>query len=161
MSAVSKHLRIPQLRAWSRASAYSPCLLASVALNVVLASYVAASLHARETVQTSNTLPGLFEIIASAEARLPPDDADVLREVYRSREPQLRAAQHAFITFMARAITTIAEPDLDTTALRTAVNDARQQQMQLNDIIVEIFFASLERFSPEARRTLVARYKLR
>jgi uncharacterized membrane protein len=61
---------------------------------------------------------------------------------------------------MARTVTILGQAQLDTAALRAVVDDAREKQMQLNDIVLEIFLAASERFSPEARQQLVAQYKL-
>jgi uncharacterized membrane protein len=159
--AMIDHPKASRFTTWSRATTPSLALVCSIVLNIVLAIYIADSVLGRETCAENVTnMPGLFEIIASAESRLPRQDADVLREIYRAKQSQLLSTQSAFIILMARTVTILGQAQLDTAALRAVVDDAREKQMQLNNIVLEIFLAASERFSPEARQQLVAQYKL-
>jgi uncharacterized membrane protein len=153
--------RVSRFTTWSRATTPGLALVCSIALNMVLASYLADSVFGRAICAENITnMPGLFEIIVSAESRLPRRDADVLQEIYRAKQSQLLSAQSAFIVLMARTVTIVGQAQLDTAALRAVVDDAREKQMQVNDIVLEIFLAAAERFSPEARQQLIAQYKL-
>jgi uncharacterized membrane protein len=154
--------KVSRLATWFRCTATRRAFVCSIILNIVLAVYVAHSLPECEaTAENVTNMPGLFAIIASAESRLPRADADVLREIYRARELQLLSAHSAFIRLMARTVMILGQGHLDTAAFRAAVADAREKQMQVNDIVLEIFLEASEHFSPEARRQLLAQYQLR
>ena len=136
-------------------------LFASVALNVVLAGYIATSLLAFEPGDVARGVPAIPEIFAVSEARLPAGDIGILTDGYRAAEPYILAKQADAARALARAIASLGDSPLDAGALRASIAEARQKKTQLDDLVVETFLNAVERFSTDGRRKLVSQYKLR
>jgi len=142
-----------------RATLFKLGLLASICLNIALASYVVVSLRAPEP--EFPVLRSAQQALSLLEQRLPAGDADVLRETYRTREPELAAARAAYQQARARAVVLAAQHDLDRDAFRAAIKDIREKRIRLGDLVTDIVENTVERLSPETRRKLVDRYRSR
>jgi uncharacterized membrane protein len=134
-------------------------LLASICLNIALVAYIAVNLQANEP-----ELPALRnaqQLIRALEDRLPARDAEVLREVYRTRQPDVLAARAAYQQARMHAIVVAARRDLDREEFRAAINDVRDKRIRLGDLVTDIVQDTVERISPETRQKLVERFRLR
>jgi uncharacterized membrane protein len=134
-------------------------LLGSVCLNLVLGGYIAVQLVAAETRPVAAMLtPRLLDRVAS---QLPPQDADILRQVFRRRALEVRTARAELDKAIAEALEQLGQPELDVAKLRAAVENAREKRNRQGDILLEGFFEALERISPEGRKALVTRFSRR
>ena len=103
-------------------------------------------------------MPRLLDRVAS---QLPPQDADILRQVFRSKEVEVRAARAELDKAIAQALEQLGQPELDIAKLRSAVETAREKRNRQGDVLLEGFFEALERISPEGRKALVTRFSRR
>ena len=134
-------------------------LIGSVCLNLVLGGYIAVQLLAAERRPMAAMLtPRLLDRVAS---QLPPADADILRQVFRRKEAEIRAARTDLDKAIAEALAQLGQPELDVVKLRSAVETAREKRNSQGDILLEGFFEALERISPEGRKALVTRFSRR
>ena len=100
----------------------------------------------------------LLDRVAS---QLPPQDADILRQVFRRRALEVRTARAELDKAIAEALEQLGQPELDVAKLRAAVENAREKRNRQGDILLEGFFEALERISPEGRKALVTRFSRR
>ena len=134
-------------------------LIGSVCLNLVLGGYIAVQLLTAERRPIAAMLtPRLLDRVAS---QLPPQDADILRQVFRSKEVEVRAARADLDKAIAQALEQLGQPELDIAKLRSAVETAREKRNRQGDVLLEGFFEALERISPEGRKALVTRFSRR
>jgi uncharacterized membrane protein len=126
-------------------------LLASLCLNVAFAGYVA-----RPWLQPS-WQPGAMPVRMTERiaARLPQEDADILWQVYRAREPEIRALQADYMVALLKTMRVVGQTELDKPALRAAVDDARTKRIKIGEAVTEVFMQTLDRISPKGRRQLV------
>jgi len=139
---------------WSSAGRLRWVLLASLCLNVALASYV--------TVQWAEPAPwppaGAMMPLRLTErvaARLPKADADILWQVYRGKEPEIRALQADYLAALLVTMRQVGQNDLDKPALRAAVEDARSKRVKIGEQLTEVFLDTMEKISAKGRRQLV------
>jgi uncharacterized membrane protein len=86
-------------------------LLGSVCLNLVLGGYIAVQLLTAERRPMAAMLtPRLLDRVAS---QLPPADADILRQVFRRKEVEIRAARTDLDKAIAEALAQLGQPELD------------------------------------------------
>lgn len=127
-------------------------LLASLCLNVAFAGYLA-----RPWLQPSwqpGAMPGrMTERIA---ARLPKEDADILWQIYRAREPEIRALQADYMVALLKTMRVVGQTELDKPALRAAIDDARAKRIKIGETVTEVFTETLDRISAKGRRQLVS-----
>jgi len=134
-------------------------LIGSVCLNLVLGGYIAVQLLTTERRPVAALLtPRLLDRLAS---QLPPQDADILRQVFRRRAMEVRTARADLDKAIAEALEQLGQPELDVVKLRSAVDNAREKRNRQGDILLEGFFEALERISPEGRKALVTRFSRR
>lgn len=136
-------------------------LIASICLNVALASYIAVNLQAPEPATELPLLRNAQQLIKTLEDRLPARDAEILHEVYRTRQPELLAARAAYQHARAHVIVVAAQPNLDREQFRAAISDVRDKRIRLGDLVTDIVQDTVERISPETRQKLVDRFRLR
>jgi uncharacterized membrane protein len=130
-------------------------LLASLCLNVVFATYVSVQWLRPGRLLAAGTPLRMVERVA---ARLPKDDADILRRIYRSKEPEMLPLQVEYARALRRTVHVIGQPELDKDALRAAVKDARDQRLKIGDAVIDTFIEMVEQISPKGRRQLVGRF---
>jgi uncharacterized membrane protein len=130
-------------------------LLASLCVNVVLATYVSVQWLRPGRPLAAATPLRMVERVA---ARLPKDDADILWRIYRSKEPGIRPLQLEYVRALRRTVQVIGQPELDKDALRAAVKDARDQRLKIGDAVIDTFLEMVEQISPKGRRQLVGRF---
>jgi uncharacterized membrane protein len=131
-------------------------LFGSVCLNLVLGGYITVQLLTAERRPVAAMLnPRLLERVAS---QLPPADADILRQVFRRKEMEVRAARADLDKAIAQALEQLGQPELDMAKLRAAAEAAREKRNRQGDILLEGFFEALERISPDGRKALVTRF---
>jgi uncharacterized membrane protein len=133
-------------------------LIVSVCINILLISFVTIAALRLPQLLTVEGTPRLVNVIAR---RLPSQDAETFRELYRTREPDFRAAQAQYRQALRRALEVAAQPKIDPEELRAAVNEARTLRFKNNDLLTDIFLQTLERMSPEVRQRLLARFRAR
>ena len=129
-------------------------LLASLCLNILLAAFFLTRWVERVPGPfVASAPPQLIELVAR---RLPADDADVLRRVYRLREEQFTANQREFRLALLAAGKLLSQPQLDIPALRAAMTEARNKRIAIGDLAIETFLEALPQISAEGRRGLTA-----
>lgn len=148
----------------SRASALA--LLGSICLNVAFASYIgvqAVNGSARPMVRTmpDEGMGAPDDVIAKFAARLPRGDADILWEAYRTRKPQILDADAEAERARLQAWSVLAQPDIDTSALRAAIKQAMDSRVRKASVLAEAVVDALERLSPDGRRQLTSQIHVR
>jgi uncharacterized membrane protein len=134
-------------------------LVGSVCLNLALGGYIAVQVLRPEPRPIASFLmPQIIERIAG---QLPPQDADILRQVFRGRQADVLAARVQLDKAIAQALVQLGRPELDLAQLRAAVDLARDKRNLQVNLLLEGFFEALERMSPEGRKALVTRFDRR
>jgi uncharacterized membrane protein len=126
-------------------------LLASLCLNVALGAY-----QGRQWLQQSWTPAGMpLRMTERVAARLPKQDADILWQLYRAKEPEIRALQADYVSALFNTMRVVGQTELDKAAVRQAVDDARIKRIKVGDAVTQVFLEMLDKISPEGRRQLV------
>lgn len=128
-------------------------VLVSLCLNVAMGTFIATRWM---EAQPSEAVSGSPRLVERALQRLPKADADILRAVYRSKEAEFTASQRAYVLALVGAARVLAQRDLDTPALRTAIEDARNKRVKIGDLAIETFLDALPQMSLEGRRALIS-----
>ena len=128
-------------------------LLASLCINVVLATYVSVQWFQPAWSPGGAGMP--LRMMERVAARLPKDDADILWRVYHSKEPEILPLQMEYTRLLIKTMRLTAQPELDKDALRAAVIEAREKRVKIGDVVIDTFLAMLEQISPKGRRQLV------
>jgi uncharacterized membrane protein len=128
-------------------------ILGSLCLNVILATYVGlqwvkAGRHQNPVFGT----PARF--VATVAERLPKDDADILWRVYREKEKEIAGAQVDYEHALAYTLRVLAEPELDPSALRSAIADSRDKRFRIASLVSDAFLAAMLQVSPQGRHAL-------
>jgi uncharacterized membrane protein len=140
-------------RPWTRLRPRaSLLLLGSLFLNVLLGSYVAVQTLIAEPRRPGPGGPQ--QMLAKLAERLPPSDAEIVREAYLAREPEILAAEMASRRAMTRAKEIVGRPELDMDALRVAAKDIAEQRTRLRELVFGIMIETMQHISPEARMKL-------
>jgi len=128
-------------------------LLASLCINVVLATYVSVQWFQPGWSPAAAGIPlRMMERVAS---RLPKDDADILWRVYHSKEPEILPLQMEYTRALLRTMRLTGQPELDKDALRASVKEARDKRLKIGDAVIDTFVEMLEQISAKGRRQLV------
>jgi uncharacterized membrane protein len=128
-------------------------LLASLCLNVALATYVSA-----QWLEPAWSPPGAgipLRMIERVAERLPKDDADILWRVYREKEADIQPLQAEYLRALFKTMRLIGQSELDKQALRAAVTEARDKRIKIGDEVIDTFVDALGRMSSKGRRQLV------
>lgn len=143
-------------REWS--TPWRALMLLSLCVNVILFTYVAA-----QWLRPGGFMPGAgvdvpLRMIERVAERLPAEDAEILWNIYRGKEAELRPLQSEYRLALMKAMKTAAQANLDKAELEAAVKDARDKRVKIGDLVVATFVEMLERISPKGRRQLVGGY---
>ena len=134
-------------------------LLLSTCLNIGFASFIAVRVWSAEPtpimVQTPQALFGLLE------ARLPPEDAAIFKDIVRAQEAELHAARGEQQRARLRIVAVVAQRDLDAGAFRSAMKQLRDARARTTAVTFDIIEQTMERISPQTRLNLLAQYRLR
>ncbi len=128
-------------------------LLASLCCNVVVATYVSVQWLRPGWPPAVTGAP--LRMIERVAERLPKDDAEILWRLYRGKEQELQPLQADYTRLLLRTMQLVAQPELDRTALRSAVKEAREKRLKIGDVTIETFVEMVEQISPKGRRQLV------
>jgi uncharacterized membrane protein len=136
-------------RSWQRA-----ILLGSLCCNVLLATYIGV-----QWLRVEHSLVETFgpaRLIARVAERLPSQDASILRQLYKSKEAELVAAQLEYVSSLGTPARLLTEQAIDPEALRLAIRETRKKRLRLGDLITETFLDAIVQMSPDGRRQLVS-----
>lgn len=128
-------------------------LLASLCVNVALAAYVSAQWSRPGWTPAGAGMPS--RMIERVAARLPKEDADILWQIYRSKEPEMISLQSEYTRSLLRTMRLAGQTEVDKPALRAAVKESRDKRLAIGDAVIETFVEMLEQISPKGRRQLV------
>src|SRR3954454_548935 len=131
-------------------------LLASLCLNVALASYISVQWVRPGWSPVGGAIP--LRMMERVAARLPKEDADILWRIYHDKEPEILALQSDYTRSLRTTLRVTGEAELDKEALRAAVKDSRDKRMKIGDAVIDTFLQMLEQISPKGRRQLVGRF---
>lgn len=128
-------------------------LVASLCLNVLMASYIAKQwVEAWSPRIAAGSPPRLVRMVAG---RLPSADAGTLWRVYGAKEQALHSAQADYEQSLRRSGRLLTQPNLDVAALRGAIMEARDKRIKVGDIVIDLFIEAFPQISPQGRRDLV------
>jgi uncharacterized membrane protein len=131
-------------------------LLASLCVNIVLATYVSVQWFQPGWTPSGAAVP--LRLMERVAARLPSDDADILWRIYRGKEPEVAPLQAEYARALFRTMRLIGQPELDKEALRATVQQARDARAKIGEAVTNTFVETLEQISPKGRRQLVGRF---
>ncbi|HKA82088.1 MAG TPA: periplasmic heavy metal sensor [Xanthobacteraceae bacterium] len=134
-------------------------LLASLCLNVLMASYIAKQWFGPSPPALGAAAPP--RVIRFVADRLPSADAATLWRVYGAKEQALRDTQADYERSLRRAGDLLAQPEVDAAALRGAVMEAREKRIKQGDIVIETFLEAFPQLSPQGRQDLIGRLRRR
>jgi uncharacterized membrane protein len=147
----------PRVRWHQRTSALA--LLASICLNVALASYIAIQAlplswrpSAHRPADELREPPD--KLIATLASRLPNRDSDIIQEAYRAKKPELMAAIEVARNARIRVSSILAQRDLDMNELRAAFKQAMDSRTRMGELLADTVVDTLGRLSLDARRQL-------
>ncbi len=127
-------------------------LLALLCLNAILIGYIATGWMKAE--RPPEALAGA-RIIERMAGRLPPADAEILRQVYRDKQNEFAVARENYLLALVRPIRLLRQDELDIGALRKALSDSRNKRQKIGDLVTETFIEAVARMSVDGRRKLV------
>ena len=130
-------------------------LLASLCVNVALATYVGVQWS--RPGWTPAAMP--LRMIERVAARLPPEDAEILWRIYRSKESEMQPLQEDYVRSLLRTTRLAGQAELDKDALGAAVKDTREKRVKIGDAVIGLFVEMLEQISPKGRRQLVGGFR--
>jgi uncharacterized membrane protein len=128
-------------------------VLVSLCLNVAMGTFIATRWM---EAHPSEAVSGSPRLVERAIQRLPTPDAEILRAVYRSKEAEFTASQRAYALALVAAARVLAQRDLDTAALRTAIEDARNKRVKIGDLAIDTFLEAVPQMSLDGRRALIS-----
>jgi uncharacterized membrane protein len=128
-------------------------LLASLCVNVVLATYVSVQWFQPGWTPVGAGMP--LRMMERVAARLSKDDADILWRVYHGKEPEILPLQMEYTRSLLKTMRLTGQPELDKDALRAAVKEARDKRVKIGDAVIDTFVEMLEQISAKGRRQLV------
>jgi uncharacterized membrane protein len=91
--------------------------------------------------------------------RLPKADAEILLQLYQTKETQILAATAAAQSARFRALSLLAQPNLDAAALQTAFKEAMDDRERMQRLLAETVLEATLRISPQARMQIAKRYR--
>lgn len=133
-------------------------LFASLCLNAILVGYVATVWVKAERPFEALAGPKIVERVAN---RLPPADAEIFRQAYRSRQSDFSSARADYVWALVKPIRLLREEHLDIDALRQAMADSRARRLKVGDLVTETFIDAVAKMSLEGRRKLVGGIAMR
>jgi uncharacterized membrane protein len=133
------------------ASMRAVLFLVSLCLNVLMGSYIAIQWLSVWPPSVTTTPPRLIQIIAR---RLPSADAETLWRVYSGKEQALRSSQADYDQALRGAVRLLAQTNLDVSALRRAVTDARDKRIKVGDLVIDVFLDTAPQLSSKGRQDL-------
>ncbi|MBC7580575.1 MAG: periplasmic heavy metal sensor [Tardiphaga sp.] len=128
-------------------------LLASLCLNLALATYVSAQWFQPAWSSANAGMP--LRMVERIASRLPKEDADILWRIYRDKQPDVLPLQAEYIRALRETMQLTGQTDLDRPALRAAIRAARDKRIKIGDAVIDTFIDMLEQISPKGRRQLV------
>jgi uncharacterized membrane protein len=128
-------------------------LLASLCLNLALATYVSAQWFQPAWSPANAGMP--LRMVERIASRLPKEDADILWRIYRDKQPDVLPLQAEYIRALRETMQLTGQTDLDRPALRAAIRAARDKRIKIGDAVIDTFIDMLEQISPKGRRQLV------
>ena len=128
-------------------------LLASLCVNVVLATYVSVQWFQPGWTPAGAGVP--LRMIERVAARLPKDDADILWRIYRGKEPEILSLQADYTRALLKTMRLTAQPELDKARCGRRCRIRATSGSKIGDAVIETFVDMLEQISPKGRRQLV------
>jgi uncharacterized membrane protein len=122
----------------------------SLALNVFLVSAILTHWFAPNT----PTRESMDRPVARLVAKLPRDDARIVREAQRSQRAQMAATRAEFDAALAAAARTVAQEPLDPAAVQRALDELRRKRQAITELRIQLYAQVIPRLSSEGRRQL-------
>jgi uncharacterized membrane protein len=123
----------------------------SLALNIFL---VSAILTQRLAPNTALVREGVDRPLARLIAKLPHDDARIVREAQRGQRVQMATARTEFDAALAAAARTVAQEPLDPAAVQRALDELRRKRQAITEVRIQLYAQVIPRLSSEGRRQL-------
>jgi|SRR5580700_6444870 uncharacterized membrane protein len=145
-----------------RLSASSLALLFSICINVGLTSYLAVQVLKPPPLSSTHLEredANPDSMIQKFVDRLPKADAEILLQLYQTKETQILAATAAAQSARFRALSLLAQPNLDAAALQTAFKEAMDDRERMQRLLAETVLEATLRISPQARMQIAKRYR--
>lgn len=125
----------------------------SLVLNVFLIA-CGATLWVRHKMPQPFATPEQVE--QAVLAPLQGQDRAAMERAFASRKTQIENARQNYRRSLRRAITIVAQPDLDVTALRHEAATAKAARSEMTGLMVDAILDGVEDMSPQGRRGLLS-----
>jgi uncharacterized membrane protein len=126
-------------------------LLVSMMVNVFLISAIATHWFAPRAAPREAAVD---RPMARLIARLPREDARIVREVQRGHRTLLAATRADYDNALAAAGRAVAREPLDTAAVTQALEEVRRKRQAMTDARVQLYAQIIPRLSAEGRRLI-------
>jgi uncharacterized membrane protein len=136
-----------------------PLLVASLSVNVLLASYVATLIWRLDMPIVEATSP--TRVLQRAASFLDPEDRPAAERAFAEREAALAATEAGVHAARARLVSLLQAPELDPVAIRAAFEEVRTWRSRSFDLIVDAVLETLETIPPDRRRELMENFQAR
>ncbi len=94
------------------------------------------------------------QLVRAMIARLPADDAAVMRAAFRDHAVEIAAAQRNVLAGLQRIRTVLGGQTLDRAALEQSMAATRLARQELGNLLQQTLLEALEHLSPDGRRVL-------
>ncbi len=136
-----------------------PLLVASLSVNVLLASYVATLVWRLDMPIVEATNP--TRVLQRAATFLAPEDRAAAQRAVAEREAALAGTEANVLAARAKLVALLQAPELDPVAIRAAFEEVRTWRSRSFDLIVDAVLETLQTIPPERRRELMENFQAR
>jgi uncharacterized membrane protein len=135
------------LLSWRAVAAVSLCL------NVFLIAYLGSQLFVRPRPPAGGFAPPM--LISRVADMLPAGDARILWDAFGHSEAKITAAHNDYRQFLITASSLLRQPKIDETALKQAVEEARDKRQVVGDLMINVFLEALPKMSLAGREMIL------
>lgn len=136
-----------------------PLLVASLSVNVLLASFVATLVWRLDMPIVEATNPA--RVMQRAASFLAPEDRAAAERAVAEREAALATTEANVLAARARLVALLQAPELDPAAIRAAFEEVRTWRSRSFDLIVDAVLETLQTIPPDRRRELMENFQAR
>jgi uncharacterized membrane protein len=136
-----------------------PLLVASLSVNVLLASYVATLIWRLDMPIVEATNP--MRVLQRASTFLAPEDRAAAERAVAEREAAIAGTEANVVAARAKLVALLQAPELDPAAIRATFDEVRSWRSRSFDLIVDAVIETLQTIPPERRRELMENFRAR
>jgi uncharacterized membrane protein len=129
-------------------------LAIGVWLSLLLNVFLVSALLTQWFAPNAPAREGMDRPLARLVAKLPRDDARIVREAQRGQRAQMATARTEFDAALAAAARTVAQEPLDRAAVQRALDELRRKRQAITEVRIQLYAQVIPQLSSEGRRQL-------